>query len=188
MAKNCITEQAAQRQRDIEQGLLALMHTKQYEEITVSELCKELKMPRRTFYRYFNDKKDVLDSLILHTLQEYSATNVGINIDEMERYFAFWMEKRSLLDALQRSGLSSTILDCALHLDQIEKNNDLLAFQSDLDGMRDAIFLFANSGMTALVIAWHHSGFPTTPTQMARIASRVLTQPLFKYAKEMPGS
>lgn len=68
MAKNCITEQAAQRQRDIEQGLRALMHTKQYEEITVSELCKELKMPRRTFYRYFNDKKDVLDSLILHTL------------------------------------------------------------------------------------------------------------------------
>ena len=54
MYKLCKTEQSAMRQRQLEQGLLQLMQTKRYEEISISDLCQRMGMPRKTFYRYFD--------------------------------------------------------------------------------------------------------------------------------------
>ena len=51
MYKLCKTEQSARRQRELEQGLLAAMSTHQYEEITVSDLCDQMNIPRKSFYR-----------------------------------------------------------------------------------------------------------------------------------------
>ena len=53
MYKLCKTEQSAQRQRSLEEGLLPAMKTKRYEEITISDLCSQMEIPRKSFYRYF---------------------------------------------------------------------------------------------------------------------------------------
>ena len=71
MYKVCISEQSAQRQRMIEHELLALMEVKSYEEITVSELCDRVGMPRKSFYRYFSSKDGALHALMDHTLLEF---------------------------------------------------------------------------------------------------------------------
>ena len=51
MYKICQTEQSSKRQRSIEKGLLELMLKKQYEDISISDLCSHLQIPRQTFYR-----------------------------------------------------------------------------------------------------------------------------------------
>ena len=51
MYKLCKTEQSAQRQRSLEEGLLTAMKTKRYEEITISDLCSQMGIPRKSFYR-----------------------------------------------------------------------------------------------------------------------------------------
>ena len=71
MYKLCKTEQSAKRQREIEMALLNLMSKKSYSEISITELCKNLGMPRKTFYRYFESKEDTLYALIEHTMNEY---------------------------------------------------------------------------------------------------------------------
>ena len=53
MYKLCKTEQSANRQRQLENGLLAAMLSRHYEEISVSDLCDNLNIPRKSFYRYF---------------------------------------------------------------------------------------------------------------------------------------
>ena len=53
MYKLCKTEQSAARQRQLEEGLLTVMLTRRYDEISVSDLCDDLAIPRKSFYRYF---------------------------------------------------------------------------------------------------------------------------------------
>ena len=53
MYKICQTEQSNRRQRELEQGLLQLMLRRNYEDISVSDLCDHLQIPRKSFYRYF---------------------------------------------------------------------------------------------------------------------------------------
>ena len=56
MYKQCQTEQSTARQRQLEQGLLQIMQKRHYDEISVSDLCEELGIPRKSFYRYFASK------------------------------------------------------------------------------------------------------------------------------------
>ena len=71
MYKLCKTEQSAQRQRQLEEGLLTAMKTKRYEEITISDLCEQMDIPRKSFYRYFSSKDGALHALIDHTLLDF---------------------------------------------------------------------------------------------------------------------
>ena len=71
MYKLCKTEQSAQRQRQLEEGLLAAMKTKRYEEITISDLCEQMDIPRKSFYRYFSSKDGALHALNDHTLLDF---------------------------------------------------------------------------------------------------------------------
>lgn len=73
MYKLCKTEQSSSRQRELEAGLLAAMASHQYEEISVSDLCDHLGVPRKSFYRYFSSKDGALQALLDHTLMEYET-------------------------------------------------------------------------------------------------------------------
>ena len=73
MYKLCKTEQSAQRQRMLEQGLLKAMLTQHFDEISVSDLCDEIGIPRKSFYRYFSGKDGALYALIDHTLLTYDG-------------------------------------------------------------------------------------------------------------------
>ena len=74
MYKLCKTEQSAARQRQLEQGLLQIMQTQQYEDISISDLCDRLGIPRKSFYRYFSSKDGALMALIDHTLMEFEQS------------------------------------------------------------------------------------------------------------------
>ena len=59
-----ITRVPAKRQRELEYGLLAAMALHQYDEITVSDLCDRMQIPRKSFYRYFSSKEGALHALL----------------------------------------------------------------------------------------------------------------------------
>ena len=76
MYKLCKTEQSANRQRQLEQGLLSMMAETQYDQISVSDLCTYLQVPRKSFYRYFTSKDGALHALVDHTLMEYESITI----------------------------------------------------------------------------------------------------------------
>ena len=71
MYKLCKTQQSAARQRQLELGLLQAMLEQHYEEVSVSDLCDRMQIPRKSFYRYFSGKDGALHALIDHTLLEF---------------------------------------------------------------------------------------------------------------------
>lgn len=179
MAKNCIIEKSVLRQRQIEEGFLELMQTYSYEDISVTLLCRYLDLPYRTFYRYFEDKNDLLDSLLNHTFQDFTARG-AVNKNDYLHQFTFWYENRNLLDALCKSNFQSKVYDyCMLYINSAEAEKLLTQEMKELDALNE-VCLFTASAFASLIIAWHAEGFKKTPKQMAHIYYHMVTKPLFK--------
>lgn len=177
VAKTCTNEKTAARQRWIENGLLELMQDTSFEQVTVTDLCHHLCFSRRSFYRYFRDMEDVLDSMLNHTFQDMAISDSALTIPALEEYYAFWLRRKNLLSALARSGMHGKITQYALKYADEESLKKHLS-DEDPDLTRE-MNLFIISGLSALLISWHADGFQKTPRQMAQIAQRMLSRPLF---------
>lgn len=192
MYKLCKTEQSAVRQRELEQSLMGMMNTCRYEEITVSDFCTHAGIPRKAFYRYFSSKDGALYALLDHTLMEYEAFEAalppdgsGTTLRELEGFFLFWKSQTALLDALEHSGLTGSLLERALG--QAAKHpllNRLLAKEDSRT--RDHIVQFCICGLMVMMVNWHRGGFRESALEMAQIAARLVTQPLFPAVRILP--
>lgn len=186
MYKMCKTEQSAQRQRELEQGLLRTMLAHHYEEISVSDLCDQMGIPRKSFYRYFSSKDGALHALIDHTMLEFESFPNAIRPGEkrtyqgeLERFFLFWKGQKTLLDALARSSLSSILVMRAIEMAKSDIGVPLRFVQREERLAREHAILFGVCGMMSMVLQWHHAGFDMDARKMAAIAVNLLTQPLF---------
>lgn len=184
MYKLCKTEQSALRQRQLEQGLLQAMCRQQYEDISISDLCDELGVPRKSFYRYFSNKDGALFALIDHTLMEFAQTpsmpDKKANsraIGDLEQFFKFWYAHKKLLDALNRSRLSGLLVERATNHALHERMMPAYLLKMDEKSQRMAL-TFAICGLLAVVLQWHQEGYTETPEQMANQATKMLTRPL----------
>lgn len=184
MYKLCKTEQSARRQRELEQGLLQAMHTQQYDEISISDLCDRLQIPRKSFYRYFSSKDGALFALLDHSLMEFEAFSSsnrpgrkGTAIGDLELYFEFWYEQRGLLDALQRSRLSGMLVERSTAYALAERRMPRY-LQSMPEQVQTMSLTFAVCGLLAMVFQWHQQGYAQSPAEMAEIATMMLTKPL----------
>ena len=185
MYKLCKTEQSIQRQRQLEQGLLQLMLVKRYEEISISDLCDRMQIPRKSFYRYFSSKDGALFALLDHTMLDFyeggfRTPNSGTALGDLDHFFVFWYEHRELLDALKRSGLSGILVERATMLAQRER---LMPdrIQSWSPSKQGLALSFALCGLMSMILHWHNQGYPVSPSEMTRIASAMLTRPLIEF-------
>ena len=186
MYKLCKTEQSAQRQRQLEEGLLNAMKTKRYEEITISDLCDQMEIPRKSFYRYFSSKDGALHALIDHTLLDFGQQTGFLSGDilvdvqgELRKFFEFWYRQKPFLDALDRSGLSGVLVHRAIN----QAGNEFTATRySTAPGGRaihQRAITFGMCGLMSMTIRWHKAGYVESAAEMAQIATTLLTKPLF---------
>jgi AcrR family transcriptional regulator len=184
--KLCKTEQSAKRQKEIASCLFEIMRQKRYEDITVTELCEKMNMPRKAFYRYFDSKDDALYALIDHSMSDYSGFTVDRSgetvrslTSELEEYFKFWLEKRDFLDALDRSGLMGALIERTINY-PVNDRVSIVKFLPDEDDMtREKVLKFAFSGLVYTMIGWYREEFKPSAREMAKIACRMFREPLF---------
>lgn len=186
MYKLCKTEQSVKRQRKIENCLFEILKEKKYEEITITELCDRMEMPRKAFYRYFDSKDDALIALIDHSMSEYAGFSVDRSgetrrslVSELEEYFKFWYQKRDLLAALDRSGLIGNLIERTVNYPINDRILIAKFLPNDDSATREIIFKFAFSGLVYTMINWYRNGFAVTTRDMAKSACRMLREPLF---------
>ena len=183
MYKLCKSEQSARRQRELELGLLEAMQTQLYEDISISDLCDKMNIPRKSFYRYFSNKDGALIALLDHTLMEYEQSQVklsymkNVHATDLEQYFRFWYERRALLEALMRSRLSGMLVERATQHAIHERMMPRYLLNQDSQTQQMAL-TFAICGLLSMVLQWQQSGYRETPEQMAQIATMMLTKPL----------
>lgn len=192
MYKLCKTEHSAKRQRAIEDALFEIMRQKPYEEITITELCERMNMPRKAFYRYFDSKDDALYALIDHFMSDYSGFSVDRSGEtersltrEIEEYFKFWYEKRDFLDAIDRSGLMGALIERTINYPINDRVSMSKFLPNDDEVIREKVFKFAFSGLVYTMILWYREGFKVSTREMAKTACRMLREPLFPSLDEI---
>jgi AcrR family transcriptional regulator len=188
MYKLCKTEQSAQRQRLLEEGLLAAMLTQPYEDISISDLCDRMEIPRKSFYRYFTGKDGALQALLDHRLMEYqiwsqSRENLGSLLD-LCCFFDFWRSQKPLLDALAKSGLSGLLVQRAISK-STEERFPVFDERSDSRHYQEHVISFVVCGLMSMVIQWHHDGYRQSVKEMAGMTHRILSAPLIRQDPEL---
>ena len=176
MYKICHTEESSRRQRELEQRFLNALRSQAYDKIVLTELCRQLNVPRKTFYRYFPTKEDCLVALIDHTLSDCNdialrGWNGSTSLDEAVqlRFFRYWKEHRVFLDAIRDNGLQSLLLDrTTVIVDRMKERSSFGHFA------RDQVEYFIAQGLMTTVLRWHHFGFQSSPEEMAAVFGHLL--------------
>ena len=192
MYKLCKTDQSARRQRELELGLLGMMKAQRYEEISISELCAGLQVPRKTFYRYFDSKDGCLFGLIDHTLLNYEGFNYAYLSSgkrtlqrELEQFFLFWYDNKELLDVLRASGLSGMLIERAINFALSDTVMPRRFLPDDSETMKKHITMFGVCGLLSMVLSWHEGGFLDSAAELSVIAARLLGKPLFPGTEQL---
>lgn len=131
MYKKVTNPIAMQSQKHICETMLKLLSKMPFDDITITLLCQEAHLVRRTFYRNFETKEDVLICMLDYHLLEYIQI-FNSNVNSMEQFathfFHFWQEKYDYLKILQENALFYLLNRLYLHY--IEEIHSVLTASS----------------------------------------------------------
>lgn len=180
-----VTEKAAAQQQLLENCLLETMQTTPFDEITVRSICQQAGLSRKTFYRLFGSKEDVLHALIDQTIInyihfDYCAAEPAPDVPpQMLQFVAYWYEQKPLLDAIAKNQMSSILLErCIQHIAQ-EDSSTARLFGAVGAPYAKEIILFHFSSIMCLIIYLHHKGYDHSVPEMASLIYQLLTKSSF---------
>ena len=167
---------AIRSQKEITDALLLLMHEHPYNEITIKQILLESKLARKTFYRNFDSKDDVLLSLLRKELEAYFSIVNNARGDVLTTIFAFAGRNSELLMLLDRNNMMHVVLSCLNTFSQemlLKQNKELNPFSKLFEGLDQDYLVALNIGAVWNVISlWVRRGMKESPEEVkATIAS-----------------
>lgn len=111
--------------RNLYEGLLTIMRKKSFEEIKVSDICREALVNRSTFYDHFSDKYELLNSLIYdledelgNKLNENNSDNTAKEyyIKMIELFFDHISENIKIYSSIIKMNNDSIVMDMAYNV------------------------------------------------------------------------
>ncbi|MBR4290797.1 MAG: TetR/AcrR family transcriptional regulator [Oscillospiraceae bacterium] len=179
MYKHCNTEESARRQRQLEQCLLDLMADIPYSGITIGQICEQAGISRKSFYRYFDSKDGCLYALLDHTIMDCStycmprADAVQFELSLCIRIFEYWQQQTQLLNALERNGQSTHVLQRIIRYIITEEPEYARYMGIARSNVMEHI-VFTVSGIMGLVLTWHHTRYQKTAAQMGELLYQMM--------------
>ena len=182
----CITEKTAQQQIKFEDTFLQMLLETHYDDITISELCRRAGLSRKIFYRLFEKKADVLYSMLDRALLEsdcYTPEEPGKHT-ELYRFLAYWLQKKDLLDALQKDHTGNLLTDRAIQIAKNHMSSPVRSFgPKEVQGSPEAI-VFYLSGIFSTLLIWHEQGFNQSVEELEQLMLLILTTPAMQSPTE----
>lgn len=107
-----LNKTAVQSQHMIAEALFSLMRRKPFQQITVTEICDEAAIGRKTFYRNFDMKEDVVEFKLDILCARYKEEIMGMNTQQQLRHhLQFVRANADMFIALYQNGLNETVRD-----------------------------------------------------------------------------
>ncbi|MCR5673657.1 MAG: TetR/AcrR family transcriptional regulator [Lachnospiraceae bacterium] len=161
---------AVRSQKEITDALLKLMQRHPYDEITIKQILLESKLARKTFYRNYDSKDDVLLSLMKRTLRDYFDIVNNAKGDVLTTIFSFADQNRQFLSLLDRNELLPAALKCLNEFFSpmlARQNKELNPFATLFEGLESEYLLMLNIGAVWNVISlWVRRGMTDDPEEI----------------------
>lgn len=150
----------------IMQALVQLIRTREYEKISITDICLRAGVSRNAFYHNFKNKDGVLRAVILDFNKDVILRKLGnpfrkkTDISWYVNFFTTLSEYADLFDVLIKSDLSNFYLGYV---------NQLLTSNPDLDASTRYRRLLWNGAVQNAAFEWLRRGRKETPEEMASI-------------------
>lgn len=161
---------AARSQAWLIDALFELMREKPYVEITVTDIAQRAQLSRRTFYRNFATKDELISMHARRLVDEYVDRLLPADLSQTRAvaltYFEFWTDHAEFLRLLAASGMSSLVLQkFNEHIPMIFERSRSPKY-AGVAQLRYAL-AFNAGGYFNLLFEWLRGGAKETPAEMA---------------------
>lgn len=168
----------------LSRALFSLLETKNYQDISVKELCDAADVNRGTFYLHYKDIYDMVDQIeqdILAQFEELISKHAPDSLDANPNpliydIFQFAMENRTLYASLLGKNGDISFL---LKIKKLFRERLIELYASTLPQEEltrfEYFYHFAASGCIGLIEHWLHSENPKSPEEMAALANDIIT-------------
>lgn len=158
-------------------GLLKCLENKNFDNITISDLQKTTGVARTTFYRCFDNIRDILswkcDKCFYEALNYYDYNK---NLNELrlaEHYFNYWLNNSDILELLIKINKLDIIYSSHFKTAEIlkEKYGEL----ENLNSRQNKYFIAIRTGLTiSILTTWVHYGKKETIEDLLEIIKEQL--------------
>jgi AcrR family transcriptional regulator len=163
---------------ELETALLDLMATENYAEITIQEITYRAGLSRRTFYRNFTSKEEILEGCfdrIWAGYRERIVPELDLSLPNITRVFFTHMQtQRDILLTVNRHNLLplfqarvDVLLPQAFH----EARGEVASLSEET--LRYAL-AFSAGGFMRILVLWLNDGCRKSPDEMADIVKKFL--------------
>ncbi len=170
----------------IQKSFQDLIMEKDYEKITVKELCEKARINKKTFYVYYETLDDLLLELQMTLSQEYRERIQAYTLKDLplliREFFLFSEEKGAFYEKITCGGSYNTIRE-----KMILKVNDQRDSYPELQKISSAeqkiIRKFLAESLLSIYKTWIESGKELPVEQIIDLATTLLVNGVKKYMK-----
>jgi len=152
-------------QEAIKNAFIELMSEKDFDKITVKDICKGANVGNRTFYLHYLDKFDLLDKLIeehIHNLRELCVPLSELSFKEANIIWFEYLENHYLFFSTMLAGKGAfAFRKHFLEFIIEELKNDVDIIKGKNQGFSEAVLLtFFGSAVVGVVETYFMKGIP----------------------------
>lgn len=166
----------------IMESLIELMNYKNFQDITVNKLAEHAGLGRKTFYRNFNSKEDVLNAYLNNLINQFvirlSSVDVITSKIALFELFTLCEKNKSFLLGLKRSKMLGYLLEewnvalPGIHELMLER---IPYFpNSDSKIALEYTLAFNAGGIWNLIVKWVNTGMQQTPEELTGIVMKLV--------------
>ena len=162
---------AEQSKQKMVQALLTVMEQYDYKEITVTQITQEAQLSRKTFYRLFSNKDDILllffDGLFQECFSQIKSRKIQRYWDVVQVFFDFWEERKGLLSLLQKNNLLAIVFEhsyqYSMQVFEFVRSKEIAdSFSVNLPYM----LAYSVGGMHSMLLKWVEKGMDIPSSEL----------------------
>ncbi|KRN32095.1 TetR/AcrR family transcriptional regulator [Liquorilactobacillus mali] len=176
----------------IRQTFLKLLKHRKFEEVTVTDICKEAKITRGTFYRYYQSTFALMDQLKNNLAKEIIAL-IKERFDEADWNILpiiFEVLKKSdpevVKVALNKKNGNQCISRIFACLREAIRPTVMQEIEMLTDTDFDYLYAYVTAGISGILILWVEKGMDPDTSVIERSVLSIINRSRFEMAKEMP--
>ena len=178
---------AIQSKQWIMESLVSILETRPYKDITIREISERAGLVRKTFYRNFDSKEDVLIAYFDTLAQDFTA-----RLDEIPALttstalrvlFKLCKENEKFLMSLKRSNMMGFMFEYwnralpALHAKMLDKIKNFPPTSNDK--ALEYLLTFNVGGTFNIILKWINEGLSISPDGLADLVSEFSQSSLY---------